>query len=172
MYCLMEVKRIVRHKATISPFECYHCGVIWYGMAGSENEDRPPDTVLCVHCHNALWNYLYYDGPHCKNGAEVNKATLQQISGAWIADKTKKPFPRNESKRFERSVPRWMRRAIDLGLVKPNDKDVYIISTAGEEPVRIDKEETYEAFHERLSRNEKPFKKKAVPFWQAKSDEG
>lgn len=162
----MEEQRIVKHKATISPFQCHHCGVIWYGTGSSGNDDRPPDTVLCAHCHNALWDFLYYDGPHCKDGVERDKAAFQQISSAWIMDKTQKPLPRSEQKRFDHSIPRWMRRAIGLGLVKPNDEEVYIVFTVGNEPVRVDKEETDKAFCERLKRNEKPFKKTAVPFWQ------
>lgn len=165
----LEEQRIVKHKGTIPPFECHHCGMIWYGGASLEDKNKPSGTVLCIECGNALDTYLYSDGPHCQSEAWMNKMDFQHIAADWIADKTQKPLPRKEEERFDRSVPRWMRRAIDLGLVQSNEKDVYIVFTAGDEPTRIDKEETDEAFSERLNRGEKPFKKQSALFWKVET---
>ncbi len=165
----LEEQRIVKHKGTIPPFECHHCGMIWYGGASLEDKNKPSGTVLCIDCWNALDTYLYSDGPHCKSDATIRQVDFQHIATDWIADQTQQPLPRTKEKRFDRSVPRWMRRAIDLGLVQPNEKDVYIVFTTGDEPTRIDKEEADEAFSERLKRGEKPFKKQSALFWQVET---
>ena len=134
-----------------------------------EDKNKPSGTVLCIECRNTLDTYLYSDGPHSQSDAEISHVDFQHIAADWIADKTQQPLPRKEEKRFDRSVPRWMRRAIALGLVQPNGKDVYIVFTAGDEPTRIEKEEADEAFSERLQRGEKPFKKQSALFWQAET---
>lgn len=96
----------------------------------------PFGTVLCIECCNALETYLYADGPHSQSDAQISHLDFQHIAADWIADKTQQPLPRTEEKRFDRSVPRWMRRAIELGLVQPNEKDVSLVFTAGDEPIR------------------------------------
>lgn len=161
-----EKQRIIKHKGTLPPCECHHCGMIWYGGASLEDQNTPSGAVLCIECWHALDTYLYADGPHAKSDAEISQVDLQHIAADWIADQTHQPLPRSEEKRFDRSVPRWMRRAIALGLVPPNETDVYLVFTAGDEPTRIEKEEADEAFSERLKRGEKPFKKQSALFWQ------
>lgn len=159
---------LTKHRSTISPFECHHCGLIWYGMASTIEKTLPPGTVLCAKCSAALHNYLYHDGLHCKEGHDPeNHAFFQPLAVTWLADRTMKPFPLAADKRFHRSVPRWMRRAIEMQVVEPNDKDVYQVYTREGEPQRVDKRETQEAYWKRIEHGGKPLKKQFIPFWSA-----
>lgn len=123
-----------KHKKTVSPFECPHCGYIWYGSGGSH--PSAPDVDLCNACWRALEHYLL---KHHYKEFNDNAPTIPGYASAWIQDKSQIPLPRSEDKRFHRtSVPAWMRSAITQGLVKPNDNRVYVVYSQGETATRVD----------------------------------
>jgi hypothetical protein len=123
-----------KHKSTVSPFECPHCGYIWYGSAG--NFPGVPDANLCHSCWLALDTYL--DKQHHRELSE-NVPTIPGYAYAWIHDKSQKPLPRSEDKRFHKSsVPAWMRSAITQGLVTPNDSRVYVVYSTGAIASRVE----------------------------------
>jgi hypothetical protein len=54
-------------------------------------------------------------------------AELRGYAVAWIANKDNKPLPKSAQRRFHKSVPKWLRSAIDAGMVKTDQKEVYIV---------------------------------------------
>jgi len=124
-----DVGRTVRHKPTMPPFECLHCGLVFYGWYATDKEvDIMGETEpLCTRCHNACWNYLY-DRP------EGDEHVLKL---AWIADQEKKPLRLPDEKRFHASIPPWLRSAIRTGRVTSNGEEVYIISSQNNECVKM-----------------------------------
>ncbi|GHO51386.1 hypothetical protein [Ktedonospora formicarum] len=134
-----QTEKVTKHRSTIAPFECVHCGHIWYGYAGM-HDVTPDDLTLCVKCWSTLDNYLYALSKKGKVSAyeEQDKEKRHQLARAWIADKGNKPFPRATEKRFHSSVPQRMRNAIDAGLVKTNGNEVYIVYSQGETVVRVE----------------------------------
>ena len=111
-----------KHRSTISPFECSHCGLVWYGMGSSH--PAAPEIDLCSSCWRGLEHYLV---EHHREELDENADTLPVYAQAWIQDKTKAPLPRTPDRRFHSSVPKWMRSAISQAMVKPNDHDVYVV---------------------------------------------
>jgi hypothetical protein len=132
-------------RPTLGPSECAHCHTIWYGtfVYGEEGASIaiPDDVVLCVKCWAALDRFLYRRSPSVYNAISDREAA-RAVSGfyeaarTWIADETKAPRPRK--RRYQQSVPTWMRKAIDRGLVKPNSEDIYTVLTTGDEPVSVE----------------------------------
>ncbi len=125
-----DVGRTVQHKPTMPPFECLHCGLVFYGWYASDKEvDIMGETEpLCTRCHNACWNYRY-DRPEGDEHA---------FKLAWIADSEKQPKRLSDARRFHRSVPPWMRSAIRAGHVKSNGEEVYIISSQNNACVNVE----------------------------------
>lgn len=128
---MTKAKDEIKHKSMISPFECPHCGYIWYGHAG--RHPGAPDVVLCSH---GLEAYLM---EHHAADLMGNAPAVLDYSRAWIQDKSQKPFPRLANTWFhKRSVPAWMRSAINQGLVKPNDTHVYVVYSTGKMATRAE----------------------------------
>lgn len=124
-----------KHRSTIAPFECEHCGHIWYG--GATTHRSAPDTTLCSSCWCSLDDYLYKKyGDKCGR-SDLHKTVLDDAK-VWIQDTSNKPYRRPTSKIFHRSVPKWLRSAIISGLVKTNGKEVYVVYSRGQEAVRVE----------------------------------
>lgn len=136
---MSETENIVKHRSTIAPFECAHCGYIWYGWT-SHHRATPENTTLCTPCWSALDNYIY---ALSKKGEvspyeEQDIEKRHQLASTWIADKNNKPSPRPASRRYHGSVPKWLRSAIDVGLVQTNSKGVYIVYSQGDTAVNVE----------------------------------
>lgn len=130
---------MTKHKKTIAPWECSHCGVIWYGTRGG-SEILPAGVLLCIACWNALDGYLYRQHQnlyHQRHQPQVHPALQAQVT-RWVADKSVKPYPRPVARRFSGSVPKWMRSAIDAGMVKTNGTEVYIVYSEAQQAIRAD----------------------------------
>jgi hypothetical protein len=126
--------REVKHKSTVSPYECPHCGYIWYGYPS--NPPSLPDADLCHPCWRALEHYLL---KHHYKEFNDDADTIPGYASDWVQDKSQKPLPRSEDKRFHKSsVPAYMRSAITQGLVKPNDKLVYVVYSQGMTATRVE----------------------------------
>src|SRR5271157_685534 len=121
---MKSIDREVKHRRTCAPFECDHCGVIWYGGAASSHY-TPDSLTLCAQCHIALDNYLdeKYDDFFYSLRDEHTEERMKLVHAdawAWIQNKHNKPYLVVAEKRFRRSVPKWMRSAINAGMVQPN----------------------------------------------------
>src|SRR5271157_665066 len=53
--------KVIKHKPTMPPLQCDHCGKIWYGMVCNSETHRivPRSKILCVNCWSDLDNHLY-----------------------------------------------------------------------------------------------------------------
>src|SRR5260221_5630837 len=104
---------IIKHRPAYAPFECGHCGYIWYGGMGDHH--YAPDVNLCDSCWNTLDNLLYR-----KNAlpalTQQEHDEAQRTASAWLANTEPRPVTR----RFHQSVPKWLRSAIDTGMVQTN----------------------------------------------------
>ncbi|GCE22022.1 hypothetical protein [Dictyobacter kobayashii] len=118
----------IHHKGTRSPLQCAHCLLMWYGTFS--RDDWLGNVTLCTACHNAAYNYVFYH-----QNLQLRQDTLPLIHQAlqtWIADANQKPFPRPPEQRFHRSVPAWMRNAIRISKVTPNDERWYLVESLGD----------------------------------------
>lgn len=147
----------IKQKSTCPPLQCNHCQRIWYGvgMTSGDASPIPPGVTLCAQCYDILdLDLCASSGQYLGSLHKEHIDSFRLLAAAWIADKTQKPFPREGEKRFHRNVPKWMRRALDLDLVKPNETERYIIYSRHNEPVRIDK-------------RAEGYSNKYVPYWPA-----
>lgn len=93
----------------------------------------PKDMTLCIRCWSALDSYLYRAMPNwymdgLGDQDEQAIASLHPEAMKWINDETKRPLPK---KRFAKSVPMWMRSAVNQGMVKTNGKELYVVHSQG-----------------------------------------
>lgn len=122
--------KVTKHRRTLGPFECAHCGLIWYGGMASTRE--APGYVLCDKCHNAVTSLYWLNEPMfdlTEASIEKAKQEIQTEAITWVLDKTQHPLPRKQV--FDRSVPRWMRSAIKQGMVKTNSGETYVVYSQG-----------------------------------------
>ena len=117
-----EQNKIVKHRSTIAPFECAHCGYIWYGYATGNK--LMPGVIICTRCWLELDNYIWKEHKELYH-AEGDEGC--NIAHEWVQDKTKNPLPRSAEKRFHRSVPKWIRTAIASGMMRTDSQDAYVI---------------------------------------------
>ena len=131
---------IVHHQKTRSPAECPHCGLVSRWAIFTHLRFAPEDVYLCIHCHNKLYN-VFWDFRHNEPYDEENEQEVAKVHAfvrQWIADKKQKPHPRSPEKRFDHSVPLWMRNAIDSGKMKTNDGNIYVVSSQSDQVVSIE----------------------------------
>jgi hypothetical protein len=130
-----------KHRSTIAPFECQHCGLIWYGWTA--NHRQAPNTTLCSWCYGKLDTHLWkkypdFFPPSREDNTEEARQAIRDDAAAWIADKNNEPLPRSEARRFHRSVPKWMRSAIASGMVKTNSEVAYVVYSRDQQAVRAE----------------------------------
>jgi len=143
-------------KRANAPLACGHCKRIWYGMWPSGNDSQyfiPEGVMLCTNCWDKLELHLniYADktvshvfvvletslqGTLSDTEKEANLAILHEEARKWIADPTKKPTPSKNP--YDKSVPYWMRDAVNKGLVEPNSHKVYKIEHTGKEALSVE----------------------------------
>lgn len=132
--------KTIRRKPTLSPWQCAHCDRAWYGMRATLEGLLDDGVEICYLCRNALEKFLeqrfYADmqAYWCREGVSERLRTAVR---QWIADKNKEPRRPKDIYRGGR-VPRWMRIALDRGLVKPNIWDVYTVTTLDDEPISVE----------------------------------
>lgn len=128
---------MIKHKRTLAPWRCDHCQEAYYGFGTSGSPIIPPEMHLCCDCHISGWErYLYHQHRNLYDRQKENIERIHEIARAWIADKTKNPLPKENP--YHSSVPVWMRKAIDAGLVQCNGKEVYIVySMKDGTPVKV-----------------------------------
>jgi len=132
--------KIIHHQKTLSPSECSHCGLISRWAIFASLRFAPEDIHVCTHCHNKLYN-AFWDFRHNEPYDEENRQEVAKVHAfvrQWIADKKQKPYPRSPEKRFDHSVPLWMRNAVDLGKMKTNDGNIYVVSSQSNQVVSIE----------------------------------
>lgn len=140
-------QREVKHRSTMPPIECEHCGKVWYGMY--HGSKFAPETVLCLKCWNELDTYycrnhrdlydLRRESPWAADPKKITNEQSEQITKltqAWIQNKKNTPHSRQKS--FDASVPRWMRSAIKSGMIKTNEKIAYIVYSQGQIARRVE----------------------------------
>jgi hypothetical protein len=139
----MVVIKETKHRSTIAPFGCDHCGYIWYGWTSSIR--YAPGHTLCTKCYLAFYAYIegkYDDLLHtfCKSDEERTEILRPVLADAleWIQNKNNKPRPRPAEKRFHSSVPKWLRSAISQGMVTPGGKEVYVVHSIAQVATRVD----------------------------------
>lgn len=131
---MLSTERVIKHHATLAPFACAHCGLMWYGTT----TDTLEGVVLCAKCSAAMDRYACdtHRGLYDQTAGSIKAhPQLKQAALDWVADPHQKPLPRTGDTRFLSSVPRWMRSAIDAGLVKPNDMEIYIVFSRPDQTV-------------------------------------
>lgn len=133
---------MTKHRKTCSPFECTHCGYIWYGFA-TDHRYVSDSTVLCHRCWNTLDIYLwkkYEDVFSAMQDAETddNLQAVRIDAQSWIENKNNKPLPRSSERRFAANVPKWMRSAINAGMVITNSEDSYIVYGHGNQATAVE----------------------------------
>lgn len=154
--------KTVKHKPTLSPNKCNHCQLMWYGAYfDSHRMIIPEGFVLCFSCWNSLDSFLHkksykdWESAYDLHNEEVWNRPLEEfdkekrreewnqshpqfmeMARKWITDPKQKPSPK---KRYDRSVPNWMRLAIDLGKVTPGDDYVYAITTYLDHVMKVEK---------------------------------
>jgi hypothetical protein len=131
---MIAVPKLAKHRRTCAPFECTHCGVIWYGSSGGAAW-LPDGVVLCVYCWNAVYDYLFF---YDLDLSKENERVQQEYAAQWIANKNKKPYPRHPARKFAHSVPGWMRSAIDAGMVKTNGSETYVVYSQGQKAMKAE----------------------------------
>ncbi len=115
-----------KHRSTIAPFECDHCGYTFNGWTVTNRD--VPNITLCSPCYNELVNYLWE-----KPDDEITQEGL-----AWVRDTRNKPYPRSDARRFHPNVPKWMRSAITQGMVKTNSDECYVVYSQEQIAVKVD----------------------------------
>lgn len=114
--------RVVNHKPTLPPWECAHCRFIWYGWRSANENVFPPTLILCPDCRWELDTYLYrYHNKLIES--QENIQALHTLSLTWSIKKIKC------TRTYGKSVRKWMKSAIDQGMVETNSDNWYSISS-------------------------------------------
>lgn len=129
-----NTQKIIKHKGTYSPLKCEHCSLMWYGYYTSDA--WLDNVVLCARCYNALINHVYKYGNYDER--RENPSEYQKIVREWAANKKNKPHPRTPERSFHSSVPKWMRNAINAGMVTANDTIWYIVYSQGDQTIKVE----------------------------------
>lgn len=128
----MEPTRIITHRPTGTPLECIHCRYCWYGTGCSYK--NVTDKVLCDLCWEALDTHIWakrdrYKYMPMSTEREALGREIRNDGQTWLADKTTVPRKRTHERRFDKSVPKWMRSAIQQGLIKTSDEGMHTIQS-------------------------------------------
>jgi hypothetical protein len=116
-------EKVVKHKVVNTPWECSRCGYCWYG--GTSGYGSPYEHVrICHKCYLEMDNYAY--------GGRNRPTFYEQL--ALIAKS-----PHTGPRSYDKSVPAWMRQAIEIGMVKTAQHDLNIrIWARGKVPVKLE----------------------------------
>ena len=130
---------ITKHRRVHPPRECSRCGYTFYGMV-------PTDTYktghqLCRTCWRVLDTLVTTQMPFAATGADEQEwEEVCRLALRYVEQKQ----PRAQGKRFDASVPKWMRSAIEAGLVTTNSEEVHTIYSEGERVVKVERREQEE----------------------------
>jgi hypothetical protein len=136
--------KTTKHRPAEAPAQCDHCSVVTYeDIHDSQEVIVPEGFVLCHACWLDLEKHLsIYNSPELADAHEHNTKEwkrsypqFMQIAAKWIRAKKRLP----QKKRFHRSVPKWMRLAINVGKVTPGDSDIYIVTTCSDEVIEVER---------------------------------